>query len=71
MRRIILFVISFYHIFISPILKQLFGISCRYQFTCSEYAKKMFATYPFFEASKKTLVRLLHCQPLATRYEYL
>ena len=43
----------------------LVGNCCRFQPTCSEYAKEAFQTHGFIKGSGLTLRRLLRCHPWA------
>lgn len=60
MKNIVLWLISFYQRYISP----LFHGSCRFHPSCSEYGKQCFQKYGFFHAFYKTLYRILRCNPL-------
>lgn len=59
MTRIILTLIRFYQIWISPLI----GPVCRFQPTCSHYAYQAFSKYGFFKGSYLTIRRLLKCHP--------
>ena len=52
--------LSFYQRFISP----LFGPSCRYYPSCSEYAKWQFETNSFIRATFATILRIAKCNKL-------
>ena len=51
--------IKVYKFFISP----LFGNSCRYLQTCSEYSIEALETYGFFKGIFLSLKRILSCHP--------
>lgn len=53
--------IRFYQYAISP----LFGASCRFTPTCSEYAKEAIEKLPLYKAFPKIIWRLLRCQPFS------
>lgn len=54
-----LFMINFYQVFLSPQI----GFGCRFQPTCSEFAKDCFKNGNFFWAFGKTFNRLCKCHP--------
>ena len=60
MKKIILYLISFYQKYLTVIS---FG-SCRYHPTCSSYAKVQFENNNFFYAFFFTILRILKCNPL-------
>ncbi len=62
--RIALQAIVFYKVSLSPLT----GNRCRFYPTCSEYASKCFAHYPFYEAFYLSLWRILRCQPFSKGY---
>ena len=49
-----------YKFFISP----LFGHSCRYLPTCSEYSIEALKTFGFFKGSLMSLKRIFSCHPI-------
>ncbi len=59
MKKIIIFMIKIYKIFISPIL----GKNCRFYPTCSDYAIQAFEKYGIFKGGLKALIRILKCHP--------
>jgi len=65
MKKILILTINFYQIFISSILKRVFGIQkmCRYSPTCSEYAKMQIDKKGVLEGLGKSAIRVLSCQP--------
>jgi len=60
MKKIVLFLISFYQKYLTILS---FG-SCRYHPTCSSYAKMQFEHNNFFKALFFSTIRILKCNPL-------
>ena len=58
--NILIKLIKGYKFLISP----LFGNSCRYLPTCSEYSVEALKTYGFLKGSFLSLKRILSCHPL-------
>jgi len=60
--------INFYQSFISIVLKNVLGTSafCRYDVTCSQYAKKAFQNHGLVKGLNLSIRRLLSCQPLTS-----
>ena len=58
--KIIIKLIKGYRFIISP----LFGHSCRYLPTCSEYSIEALKVYGFFKGSYLSLKRILSCHPI-------
>ena len=61
LNRIGLGIISIYRKFISPFL----GPRCRFQPTCSTYAKECFESFSFFKAVWYSCLRILKCHPFS------
>lgn len=59
MRSVSLFLINIYQHSFAILL----GGACRFEPSCSEYAKLAFQQHGFFCAFKLTLIRLSKCQP--------
>lgn len=59
MTRIALLIIRLYQLTLSPYI----GWHCRYQPSCSAYAREAIATHGFCRGMKLTLGRLLRCRP--------
>lgn len=59
MKKIAIMLIKGYRKFISP----LFGASCRFTPTCSEYALLAYEKYNFFKATFLVIWRILRCNP--------
>lgn len=60
-RKLILKIIKFYQIFISP----LFGCHCRFYPSCSKYALEAIEKYGTAKGLKKVFVRISKCQPFS------
>lgn len=75
MKSLVLFILTAYQKFFSPLMYQLLGQKrlCRYELTCSAYAKEAIEKFGVVEGSKKGFMRLLSCQPFFTvkGYEYI
>ena len=52
---------------ISPILAIVFGSACRYEKTCSAYAKEAISEKGVLQGGKIALMRLLSCQPFSNK----
>ena len=59
MRMISLFMLEAYRLLVSPLL----GPACRFEPTCSQYAKDAIARYGVLEGMRRAVVRLLKCHP--------
>ncbi len=59
MKSILIFLIKFYQLAISPI----FPNSCRYTPTCSQYAIEALEKHGIFKGSWKAFKRILRCNP--------
>ena len=59
MKRILIGLIRFYQIFISPIK----GQTCRFYPTCSEYSMQAIKKYGIIMGLWKSLKRILKCHP--------
>ena len=58
--HILIRLIKVYKFLISP----LFGNSCRYFPTCSDYSIEALKTFGFFKGSYKSLRRIISCHPI-------
>lgn len=67
MKKLFLFLISAYQHFFSFVIKSTLGInsSCRYNPTCSQYAKMSIAQYGVTKGGLMALLRILSCQPIS------
>jgi uncharacterized protein len=70
MKTLVLFLLTGYKIVISPLLHQLLGQKslCRYEVSCSEYAKQVIEKRGVIRGVKLALVRFLSCQPFSKSY---
>ncbi|HEV2340092.1 MAG TPA: membrane protein insertion efficiency factor YidD [Patescibacteria group bacterium] len=60
-----IFLLSCYQIVLAIPLRIVFGLSCRYEPTCSAYAKRMIREKGFFLGAHLVVKRLLSCHPFA------
>ena len=58
-KRILIGLIRFYQLFLSPV----FSPSCRYEPTCSEYAREAILTRGIWSGLWLSLRRILRCHP--------
>jgi len=72
MKYLVIFVISFYQVLVSPFLHAATGTvhACRYSITCSEYAKKQIEKKGVLKGGYLSLKRLLSCHPFAKAPSY-
>ncbi|MEK7160226.1 MAG: membrane protein insertion efficiency factor YidD [Patescibacteria group bacterium] len=65
MKKILISTIDFYQKFLYQVFKNLFGISssCRFETTCSNYAKQSISNFGIIKGTKMSAIRLLKCQP--------
>jgi putative membrane protein insertion efficiency factor len=65
MKYLLLLSISFYQLFISPLLHSLLGVSsgCRFSPTCSEYANESIESLGIYKGTIMAIKRVLSCQP--------
>ncbi|MDO5725776.1 MAG: membrane protein insertion efficiency factor YidD [Tissierellia bacterium] len=61
MNKIMLALIKFYQKVISPYF--LPGRHCRFEPTCSEYARQAYSKYGFFKGTYLSIKRILKCHP--------
>ena len=63
-----IFTINLYQGFVSPSLKLLLGVNavCRFDETCSTYAKRMIIEKGVIKGTGLGLARLLKCQPFTS-----
>ncbi len=59
MHYLLLIIIKFYQLFISPLLSS----NCRFQPTCSQYAYDAIKTHGFFKGLSLSLKRISKCHP--------
>lgn len=72
MKSLFIALVSFYQIIISPLLHQLLGVKnmCRYEVSCSEYAKRVIRKHGVLKGSVLAIKRLLSCQPFNSSIRY-
>ena len=63
-RRIGIFVIKLYQIYISPRI----GSRCKYSPTCSNYAIKAIDKYGIIKGSIMAIFRIIRCNPFSKRW---
>ena len=64
MKKVLIFVFSFYKNAMSGSIKLLFGGGCRFSPTCSDYAKGSVEKHGAFWGSVLTIKRISRCHPL-------
>jgi uncharacterized protein len=62
--RIALAALAVYRAIVSPLLVALFGYACRYEPSCSEYARLAIAEHGLARGASLALRRLARCHPL-------
>ena len=67
MKKISLFLITAYQHFFSFIIKSTLGVNstCRYNPTCSQYARMVISQYGVIKGGFLALIRVLSCQPIS------
>ena len=67
MKYILVFLLSFYKLIISPLIHAATGSTsaCRYAVTCSEYARQSIETYGAWRGGLMAIKRILSCHPFA------
>ena len=65
MKKVFIFIITFYQKVISPLVHQLLGVKsgCRYNKTCSVYAKEAIEQYGVGKGALLSIKRIFSCQP--------
>jgi putative membrane protein insertion efficiency factor len=58
-KNLLICIIKFYQFFISPLL----GYNCRFEPTCSEYAKDSIINHGILKGIGLTLWRIIRCHP--------
>lgn len=61
---LVLGVITFYKRFISGFIVTLFGHSCRFEPTCSEYAYGAIERHGVLKGGKMAITRIIKCNPM-------
>ena len=72
MKQLALFLITCYQVFISPLFATVFGMKyiCRYEKTCSVYAKEVISKKGVIIGGYLALKRILSCQPFSKQSQY-
>lgn len=72
MKYLLVFIISLYQLLISPLIHSATGTikACRYEVTCSEYAKKVIKEKGVLKGSALALKRVASCHPFAKEANY-
>jgi putative membrane protein insertion efficiency factor len=70
MKHIILALIKFYKLAVSPFTTAVFGNACRYNPTCSEYTYQAVTKYGAFKGLGMGLKRLSTCHPFYHKSGY-
>lgn len=67
MKKTLILIIDIYQKFIYISLKNIFGINptCRFDITCSNFAKQSILKHGVLKGTKLSLLRLLNCQPFS------
>jgi len=63
MKKIIVYLITLYQYFISPLLKATFGGGCRFYPTCSVFTKEALIKFGIVKGTYLSLRRFLRCHP--------
>lgn len=65
MKKFFILSIEFYQKFLYVTFKNLFGINptCRFETSCSNFAKSSIKSYGVYKGTKMSITRLLKCQP--------
>lgn len=63
MKQIFIFFLDIYRAIFSSTLKLVFGGGCRFQPTCSEYAKETIEKFGALRGTGLSLKRLFKCRP--------
>jgi uncharacterized protein len=68
MKKVAIKAITFYQSFLNIFLKMSLGTNhfCRYNPTCSDYAKHAIAQYGLVKGGLLSTARILSCQPITT-----
>lgn len=73
MKTTLLLLLKLYQMIVSPLLHQLLGQKsmCRYEISCSEFAKDAIRKNGAWKGSKLALMRLVSCQPFTKTYAHI
>ncbi len=62
MRKVAIYLISFYQKHFSLFIVTNFGHSCKYEITCSQFAKEAIQNYGIVKGGKMAATRILSCK---------
>ena len=62
--RLVLVMLRIYRAILSPMIMGLYGPACRFEPSCSEYARQAIAAYGVMRGGAMTARRLARCHPL-------
>lgn len=70
MKTFVLFILKTYQVIISPLIHQLLGQKtlCRYEVSCSKFAKDAISNDGVVKGSMLAIKRFLSCQPFTKSY---
>ncbi len=72
MKKTLIFLISFYQLAIASFLKSITGNpKCKFETSCSDYAKEMITKYGAFEGGIRSFKRIASCQNFITYGKYI
>lgn len=65
MKKLFITAVNFYQVFLSSIIHQITGTknACRFNPTCSEYAKTSVSEHGVLKGAVLSFIRILKCQP--------
>lgn len=65
MKKIVILCIYAYQVIFAGFLRNVLGISraCRFELSCSEYAKREIAKHGLIKGIARGFIRILRCQP--------
>ncbi len=61
--KLVINFIAIYQKFVSPLLGSIFGGSCRFTPTCSEYSKQAIEKYGLIRGATMSIKRITKCHP--------
>jgi len=69
MSSLTILLLRLYQLSLSPLLTAIFGHSCRFHPTCSEYTIMAVSKYGVLKGLRLGLTQLAHCHPYSTNYQ--